>query len=342
MVLNSALDGQDMKNKKTTAWISFAGAIIAAVIGGIFMLYSKNGSPGSVSINVDNSNQIPIAIGNQNRISIENKIINKPKKIAIIDVIKGKELHLGDNVYPSAYGVSYNPLQQTIYPQGVEGIIYYDKKNNIFLSDRDRPTILGQQLVDFMKHRIRDIDFSCYWWVHAFNVEDKEYKSFIPKANNNPSVFMLGPTILVAKNRHWGNFYERYAAIGIAKKINFISELERAGINPHNREKLELHIILRAFHGGIRKGQPENFVIQINNFMQVIPSISRYMRDPEEVSLKIPIDQVYFDRGNILFLYVLPWIEEKPQLILDGEIKKPAHFRDVGVTLLQIKIEEDI
>ncbi|AEH45140.1 hypothetical protein Thein_1272 [Thermodesulfatator indicus DSM 15286] len=331
-----------MKNKKTTAWIGFAGAIIAALIGGLFMLYTKNGSSNSISIKVKNSKQTPIAIGNQNQISIENKIINKAKKIAIIDVIKDKELHLGDNVYPSTYGVSYNPLQQDIYPQGVRGIIYYDKKNKVFLSDSDRPTILGQLLVNFIEQRIRKIDFSCYWWVHAFNVENKEYKDLIKKAKNDPSVYMLGSTILVAKNRHWGNFYERYAAVGIARKINFVSELERAGINPKNKEKLKLRIILRAYHGGIRKGQPENFVVQINNFVQVIPSISRYMRDPEEISLEIPIDEVYFDKGNVLFLYVLPWVEERPQLILDGKVKKPAHFRDVGVTLLQIKIYEDV
>ena len=331
-----------MKDKRS-AWIGFLGAVIAALIGGFFMLYSNKYSPSSTQkIEVKNSNQVPITIGNQNKISIENKIINKQKKIAIIDVIKDKELHLGDNVYPSTYGFSYNPLQQDIYPQRIKNIIYFDKKKNNFLSDRDGQTIVGQFLVNHLRNLIKGIDFSCYWWVHAFNPGDPEYVTYLNEVNNNLSIQMLGSTILVAKSKKWGNFYERYAAVGIARKINCISELERAGINPKNKRKIKVYIILRFYHGGIREGQSENFILQLNDFVKVIPSVSRHMRDPEEISIEVPVDKFFLDRGNILFLYVLPWIEEKPQLIIDGKIKKPAHFRDVGVTILQIKIEEDV
>ena len=96
------------------------------------------------------------------------------------------------------------------------------------------------------------------------------------------------------------------------------------------------------YHGGIRPEQTENIILQVNQFSRLIPSKTGYMRDPEEITLDIPMEHISLDGGNVLFLYVLPWIEEYPILKIKGKILRPAHFRDIGVTLLQIKIEENV
>jgi len=249
-------------------------------------------------------------------------------------------LHLGDNVYPDKYGYAYNPLNQSVYPQNIKGIVYYDKQSKSFLSDKGKPTIIGQALVDFMHDKLAKLDFSSWKWVKAFSPNDNEYNVYLNTPSNASYVFMLGPTALVAKNKNWGNFYERYAAIGFVRSVNLLAECERQGIDLENSENISVKIILHCYHGGIRDGQSENFFIQFNGFSAVIPSKTRRMRDPQEITINIPIEKVKLNRENVFYVYVLPWIEEKPQLRQNGQIKKPIHFRDIGITHIEIKIEE--
>ncbi len=42
----------------------------------------------------------------------------------------------------------------------------------------------------------------------------------------------------------------------------------------------------------------------------------------------------------IYFIYVLPWIEEKPVLKLKSTVLTPIHFRDIGITYIALKIVE--
>jgi hypothetical protein len=82
-------------------------------------------------------------------------------RVAVVELLEnGTDLHLGDNVYPSEYGYSYNPLNQAVYQQGISGIIYYDKETREFLPDKGKPTIVGQALVDFLAGKIGKLDFS--------------------------------------------------------------------------------------------------------------------------------------------------------------------------------------
>ena len=153
---------------------------------------------------------------------------------------------------------------------------------------------------------------------------------------------MLGPTALVAKKNDtkWGNFYERYAAIGIARSIKFVSESERQGINLENSSNLKVNVVIHGYHGGIRKGQEENFELQFNDYRISVPSKTRRMRDAQEISIPIPNKYVKFKKENILYLYVLPWVEELPQITKNGMILNPTHFRDVGIIYLAVKLEK--
>ncbi len=86
----------------------------------------NNGKESKVKIEL-RDNKGNLTAGDNSPINITN-IINKTNKIAVVDILKDTDLHLGDNVHPHKYGFSYNPLNQAVYPQGVKGIIYFDKK----------------------------------------------------------------------------------------------------------------------------------------------------------------------------------------------------------------------
>ena len=266
----------------------------------------------------------------------------RDKKVAIVDVLDDVDLHLGDNVYPNRYGYSHNPLHADIYKQGVRGIIYFDKENQTFLSDDDRPTMVGQALVDFHYNLYGTNDFSCYKWVKAYQPDDPEYNGLVKTVDTNPCRVLVGSTLLTSEQDACADnfFYERYAAIGIAKSLNFLSACEKEGIDLSNPNKIRTTVLITCYHGGIREGQSENFELVFNDFRTTIPSKTRRMRDPQEVSIKIPSQYVYLDRENTFFLYVLPWLEKGPVKVENGITKEPRHFRDVGIIHLAIKLEE--
>lgn len=267
----------------------------------------------------------------------------REKKVAIEEVLEqGVDLHLGDNVYPDRYGFSHNPLHMEIYKQGVRGIVYFDKKTKNFLSDDDRPTQIGQALVNFHSTIYRDDDFSCFEWVKAHNPGDPEYERLTKLAPTSPKHVLVGPTLLTSDTdpREDNYFYDRYAAVGIGRSLNFLSECEEAGIDVSKPDKVRATVLITAYHGGIRPGQSENFEVVFNGFQKAIPSKTSRMRDPQDIAVEIPSEHLRLDRENILFLHVLPWVEDEPVRLNESEAIYTRHFRDVGITYLAIKLEE--
>lgn len=322
-------------NKKW--FLSGAGIFIivsvVAVISGFFTV----GSDGAVKATVTGAGNV-LTQGDGNNVVITNQI--DKTKIAVVEVLEGVDAHLGDNVYPRRYGTSHNPLNIDIYKQGVKGIVYYDKLEDVFLADIGRPTLVGQALVDHMARIVADIDFSSFSWVYAYDTDHPEYRSIEEKFSGSNAMIKLGSTLLVADPETEGNFYGRYAAVGIGRSVSLISECARSGIDTTDKENLTVQCIIHCYHGGIRSGQSENFKLQFNNYSVDIPSRTRSMRDIQEIVIDIPVDQVAFDRNNLLYIYVLPWIEELPQLATENGVVKPAHFRDVGITHLEIQVVE--
>ena len=95
------------------AWISGGFVLVGALIGGIFLLFSSKPEP-TVS-NIGSGQQI---VGNNNTLTVNNP---SQHRSAYLDLLENTDIHLGDNVYPDNFGVSYNPLTQDIYPQPVKG-----------------------------------------------------------------------------------------------------------------------------------------------------------------------------------------------------------------------------
>lgn len=313
------------------AWITGGLAVVAAIVTGLFLL----GTTGS-GTNISNQGSGQQIIGDNNQISVQNP---PSKKKSYLTLLQETNVHLGDNVYPDTFGTSYNPLTQDIYPQPVNGVIYFDKKDKTFKSDEAGPTRIGQYLVDHLSTKILEIDYSSYLHTFAVNPEETQYEALTEKFKGSDSIVYLGPTALIASSELEGNFYHRYAAVGFAKSFSVVSAIQNIGID-ENQTNLKVSIVIKSYHGGIRAGQNENFVLQVNDFSTNIPSATRAMRDPAEVVIDIPRNAINFDRPNYLFVYVLPWVEVGPIMHFEGRSIQPAHFRDVGIIKLGLFIEE--
>jgi hypothetical protein len=317
--------------KIRVAWIMGGLTVVAAVVAGLFALITTGG--GSNIVNQGSGQQI---VGNNNQITVKNSL---PKKKGYLSILENTDVHLGDNVYPDAFGTSYNPLTQDIYPQPASGVLYFDKKTKTFKSGDAGPTRIGQYLVNNISSQILQFDYSAYQHTFAVNPGDPQYKVLTEKFKGSSQITYLGPTALIASIDLKGNYYNRYAAVGFAKSFSVVSTIKNAGIDERH-DNLKVTIIIKTYHGGIRAGQNENFVLQVNDFSVTIPSKTNAMRDPAEVPIEIPIKAIYLDRPNYLFVYVLPWLEAGPILDLEGKHIRPAHFRDVGIINLGLIIEE--
>lgn len=302
---------------------------MAAIIGGIFLLLSSKPDP-TIS-NIGSGQQI---IGDKNILMVNNP---PQSKTAYLDLLENTDIHLGDNVYPNRFGVSYNPLTQDIYPQPVKGVVFLDKETGKFISDDSGPTQIGQYLVNKMKSQISNIDFSAYKYVLALNPGDSNFIELTKAHKGYESLVFLGPTALIADENQIGNFYNRFAAVGYTQSFSLVSSCRNSGIDP-SASNLKVSVIIKSYHGGIRPGQSENFRIGINEFESTIPSVSEAMRDPVEVEIPIPPDAIHFDKSNYLFIYVLPWIETGPVLKGKTPTVGPAHFRDIGIISIGVSV----
>lgn len=317
------------KEKVKGAWIGAGAVIAAAVIGGIFHFLGKPALP-----TITNGNG-QVVVGDHN--VVQN--MPAPKKRAFVDLLDNVDMHLGDNVYPDAFGVAYNPLTQDIYPQAVQGVIYFDKKEKIFLADKGGPTRIGQYLVNKLQRQLSPFDYSAYRFVFAIKDSDPNFERIVAPYRDTDRMVDIGGMTLLATKVGDGNYYHRFAAVGYARSFSLLSALTNSGMDPASK-RIRVKVILKMYHGGIRPGQSENFVLMINEYQTTIPSKSYAMRDPQEIVLDIPISAVQLDRSNYLFLYVLPWEEAKPALSIDGKKIRPVHFRDVGVISLGVEVEE--
>ena len=323
-----------MANKLVTrraAWITGGLAIVAAIVTGLFLFVTSAGGT-----NISNQGSGQQIVGNNNQISVQNSL---PKKKGYLTLLQETDVHLGDNIYPDTFGTSYNLLTQDIYPQPVNGLVYFDKKEKTFISDEAGPTRIGQSLVDQLSSQIMKLDYSAYLHTLAVNPKEPHYEMLTEKFKGSAKIIYLGPTALIASSELEGNFYTRYAAVGFAKSFSVVSTIENAGID-EKQTNLKVSIVIKSYHGGIRAGQSENFVLQVNDFSTNIPSLTRAMRDPAEVAIDIPLNSIYFDRPNYLFVYVLPWVEAGPILEIEGRRIQPVHFRDVTIIKLGLFIEE--
>lgn len=313
------------------AWITGSFAIVAAIVAGIFLLIKPDNRP-----NITNKGSGQQIVGDNNIISVNTPIT--PKK-AYLSILDETDIHLGDNIYPDTFGVSYNPLTHNIYPQPLDGVVYFDKKEKTFLPDKAGPTQIGQYLVNKISPQIMNIDFTSYLYTYAVNKGDIQYQSLIKKYAGSNQIAHLGPTALIASTDFKGNFYHRYAAVGFAKSFSLVSSLQHSGIT-QKQNNLNATIVIKSYHGGIRPGQKENFFLQVNEYFTEIPSRTRSMRLPAESSIDVPIKYLYFDRPNYIFVYVLPWVEAGPVLKLGQKRIHPAHFRDIGIINMGIYIKE--
>lgn len=313
------------------AWITGACVLGGAIVTGLFMLASSNGGG-----NITNDGSGTQIVGDQNEISVSNPV---PKKKAYIPLLEGTDIHLGDNVYPSSFGLSYNPLTQGIYPQPNNGVVFFDKSDGSFKADGLGLTRIGQYLVDAISETVLDHDYRGYKHTFAVNPGDPLFESITAKYKSTSQLSFVGPTALVAGEEFEGNFYSRYAAVGFAKSFSVVSKMENSGLDAQSGN-FEVKILLKSYHGGIREGQSENFFLQINEHLVVVPSRTRAMRDPAEVSIRIPLTALNLDRPNYLFIYVLPWVEAGPEFKLEGVTVPTVHFRDVGIISLGVVIHE--
>lgn len=262
-------------------------------------------------------------------------------RAAMTEIFSDHEIHLGDNIYPENWGYYSNPLNQTIYKQGIPGLVYFDKDNGSFHPDESGATHVGQRLVTRTNNLIQGIDFSAHRTVRAFQGEGsvpEVLKAYVER-NENHRFIRLGrsPTVLFYDESQPGDFYERYAAIGWASAFSVEPDLLKAGIELSQNDIKECTLLIECYHGGRRPGQKQNFVVRINDWEQHVNARSENLREKEVVRINVPIQNLRLDEMNEFMVFVLPWIEERPRR--DSASPGPAHFRDVVISRIQLVVE---
>jgi hypothetical protein len=262
------------------------------------------------------------------------------KKIAVVAFVESEDIHLGDNVYPERWGYNHNPLNITIYPQKAKGIVYYDKESRNFLSGIDAQTHIGQAFVSYCQEFVKNLDFSGYKFVSIYDEQNEIpplLKGYI-ESKQDDRVVRLGPTVLYVNKDNKGNYYDRYAAVGIVQAIDFAIPLAKAGIEFSQDMIGSIECLIECYHGGIRPGQSQNFALFLNGNIHEIKTVSLNMREKEIVRIVIPLSHFNFKKENIAALFVLPWQEDGPKSF---ETRKgPVHFRDVGIVNAYFKVTE--
>jgi hypothetical protein len=257
----------------------------------------------------------------------------KLKKIqAVVPFIESQDIHLGDNIYPERWGYSHNPLHNRIYPQKAKGIIYFDKESGSFLSGDDGQTHIGKNFVNYYRDQISGFDFSGYKFVSSYQGEGEtphELKEYIQKKESD-RFFRIDPmTILYTNRNDKGDYYERYAALSIIYSTDFSIPLAREGLEFNKEQISKVVFIIEFYHGGIRVGQSQNFKLLINESVYKLVTKSRNMREKEILRVKIDKRSLNYKKANIVGIFVLPWVEERPKSFTSN--KGPSHFRDVGI-----------
>lgn len=316
--------------------LSLAAAGVAAVI------------PGFLELDVTPHARFAIRAGGALAVFIVVYFLNParlagppPGRTAIVPFIEHEDVHLGDNVYPPQWGFSHNPLNLSIYPQSAPGIVYYDKKNRTFLAGTEKQTIIGQMLVQHLSPLISEIDFTGYEYVCAHQGQappPKELQTLIDKGMSDRYVQIDPMTVLFATHSSNGDFYDRYAAVGIVRAVNFSMPLARLGMIFTRSTIQEVELLLECYHGGIRPGQSGNFLALVNGQPYAIGTTTEHAREKEVVSVRIDPNDLQYQAENIIAVVVLPWVEERPKSFSSN--KGPAHFRDVGVVNSFLKVTE--
>jgi hypothetical protein len=268
------------------------------------------------------------------------KPVRNQKRTAIVPLVEAEDVHLGDNVFPERWGHSHNPLNIAVYPQPARGLVFFDKENGEFLAGQDNQTQIGQAFVSAYRDFLKGMDFTAYKYVSAYHEGQGPAPDDLKKLLelSHETVVKLGPTLLYVNTDNQGNFYERYAAVGIIRSLDFAIPLAKAGIEFKQGAVGDVEFLIECYHGGIRPEQPQNFALFLNGKSHEIRTTSYNMREKEVICVPIPLEDLRFRQENIAGIYVLPWQEAAPKSPTTG--KGPVHFRDVGVVNGYFKVIE--
>jgi hypothetical protein len=266
------------------------------------------------------------------------------QQFVVIDLIKNREIHLGDNVLPDTHGYSDNPMHISIYPQPNKDIIFFNKEDSSFFSIERKHARIDDEFLQYYSHIVKNVDFSAYSKISAYDVRNNEVPDDLKKLIENSQSesilqFKFDPTILYTNTDGKGDYYEPKAAIAVIKSFLLKRRFEIAGIKASDVKKIK--ILVDYFHGGIRKGQPQNFEIYLNGHRFEIPSEKKLLRKRQEVIIEVPVNRLHMDDTNVFVIYVLHWAEERPKYFSEN-LKRyvgPAHFKDVVIYNVTLKFE---
>lgn len=258
----------------------------------------------------------------------------------MVPYIESEDIHLGDNVYPDSWGTNHNPLHSEIYDQSAKGLIYFDKESLKFFAGRDQPTRIVAAFARRYAPRIEGLDFSAFRFVSAYEPGapvPATLRQYVD-AHQSDRFAEVGPTILYTNSDDSGGFYERYAALGVCRAVDFTIPLAKAGLKFSAPTISKVEFLIEAYHGGIRVGQPAAFELTVNQKSISIQTRSSDMRSKETITLTVPLDALKFDTENVVSVSVLPWEESGPKSLRTN--KGPVHFRDVGIVNAYFQVYE--
>lgn len=259
-----------------------------------------------------------------------------PVKSATIPVpvpfIDGEDVHLGDNVYPNKWGMSHNPLHQTIFQPEVAGLIYVDKENGQFRSGPDNPTVKGLEFLREYRSMLPFSDFSAYKHIVAYDGPEAEMPTVAKKlvlSGDTDSYVWLGPTLLYYSKEGKGNFYERLAAVAVLRSLDFTLPFREKGVQFRKSSIDKVEFVVECYSGGKRVGQNHNFALFINGHIYDLVTKKRTMREKEAITIELDENHFDYNNENVVGLFVLPWRESAPKDPVTH--LGPCHFRDIGL-----------
>ena len=249
--------------------------------------------------------------------------------------LSDRPIRLGDNIFARIGGRSI-PRVDSPDEQDSKRIIFFNKKTGEFHTSWGISDDVSA-IANAYKKYYEGFNLGAWEDIVAFSPEGQLNESY-----PGEYVQIDGMTILKWE-RGKGNFYLQEAAVAYSNTFNIYRELVSNGNNPGFLKVKNATLYITGLHGGKRPGQDDFLELIVNgNRIPLSFEIDR-LRSEETISVSVDPSLIPISKREPLWVAIttLP-IQEKyplPPKSAHEVMKGPAHFRDVEIYQISLKLE---